>query len=95
MKKVVEVILEVESVDEDDLTLQHISDDLEAEVNMCWHNFTFKSIIFKDCSDNNSRNCCNCKYYEGVKNSPGHAPCSFWNSGGVMWDDFCSRFEHG
>ena len=37
--------------------------------------------------------CNRCKYYEGVHNTEGHAPCSFWNIGGVMWNDYCSRFQ--
>ena len=36
--------------------------------------------------------CNKCKYYEGVHNIAGHAPCSFWNIGGVMWNDYCSRY---
>lgn len=35
--------------------------------------------------------CNECKYYEGVHNVPGHAPCSYWNSGGVLWNWFCSQ----
>ena len=37
--------------------------------------------------------CNHCKYYEGVRNVMGHAPCSFWNIGGVLYNDFCSRFK--
>lgn len=37
--------------------------------------------------------CHTCKYYEGVHNTQGHAPCKFWDLGGVMWNDFCSRWE--
>ena len=37
--------------------------------------------------------CNQCEYYEGVHNVQGHAPCSFWNLGGVMWNDFCSKGE--
>ena len=37
--------------------------------------------------------CSTCKYYEGVHDAQGHAPCSFWNIGGVMWNDYCSRHE--
>lgn len=40
------------------------------------------------------RKMCNlCKYYEGVHRVQGHAPCSFWKIGGVMYDDYCSRWE--
>ena len=39
------------------------------------------------------RSCNACKYYEGVHHASGHAPCSFWKIGGVMWNDFCSRWE--
>lgn len=42
---------------------------------------------------NNITLCYNCKYYEGVHGTPGHAPCSFWKSGGVLWNDFCSNAE--
>lgn len=37
--------------------------------------------------------CNQCKYYEGVHNAQGHAPCSYHKSGGVMWDWHCSQFE--
>ena len=37
--------------------------------------------------------CNHCKHYEGVHNVAGHAPCSFWNIGAVLYNDFCSRFE--
>jgi len=39
------------------------------------------------------KSCNTCQWYEGVHNTPGHAPCSFWKIGGVMWNDFCSRWE--
>ena len=39
------------------------------------------------------RSCNTCKYYEGVHHVSGHAPCSFWNIGGVMWNDFCLRWK--
>ena len=35
--------------------------------------------------------CNQCIYYEGVHNVQGHAPCSFWHSGGVLWNDYCSH----
>ena len=37
--------------------------------------------------------CNKCKFYEGVHNVMGHAPCSLWKIGGVMWNDYCSRFN--
>lgn len=37
--------------------------------------------------------CNECKYYQGVHGAMGHAPCSYWNSGGVMWDWCCSQGE--
>ena len=37
--------------------------------------------------------CNKCHYYEGVHNVQGHAPCSKWNIGGVLWTDYCSRFK--
>jgi len=43
--------------------------------------------------DNNLNLTCNrCKYYEGVHNVQGHAPCSYWNKGAVLWNDSCSYF---
>lgn len=42
---------------------------------------------------NYEHQCNKCKFYEGVHNTIGHAPCSFWNIGGVMWNDYCSRFN--
>ena len=37
--------------------------------------------------------CNQCKYYEGVHNVQGHAPCSFLKCGGVLWDWYCSNYE--
>lgn len=37
--------------------------------------------------------CNKCKFYEGVHNVRGHAPCSLWEISGVMWNDYCSRFN--
>ena len=37
--------------------------------------------------------CNQCKYYEGVHNVQGHAPCSYHKIGGVMWNWYCSQFE--
>ena len=37
--------------------------------------------------------CNQCKYYEGVHNTPGHAPCSYHKIGGVLWNWYCSQFE--
>lgn len=37
--------------------------------------------------------CNQCKYYQGGHGCPGHAPCDYWHSGGVMWNWFCSRAE--
>lgn len=37
--------------------------------------------------------CNECKYYQGAYGAMGHAPCSYWNSDGVMWDWYCSRGE--
>lgn len=37
--------------------------------------------------------CNQCKYYEGVHNCQGHAPCSYHAIGGVMSDWYCSQFE--
>lgn len=37
--------------------------------------------------------CNQCKYYEGVHNVQGHAPCSYHKIGGVLWNWYCSQFE--
>ena len=37
--------------------------------------------------------CNQCRYYEGVHDVLGHAPCSWWETGSVLWNDYCSRFE--
>lgn len=37
--------------------------------------------------------CNQCKYYEGVHNVQGHAPCSFLKCGGVLWNWYCSNYE--
>ena len=39
--------------------------------------------------------CNQCKYYEGVHNCQGHAPCSYPHTGGVLWNGYCSQFEGG
>lgn len=41
----------------------------------------------------NPNQCNKCKFYEGVHNVMGHAPCSLWKIGGVMWNDYCSHFN--
>ena len=46
-------------------------------------------------SPNKEQHQCNkCEFYQGVHNVMGHAPRSFWDIGGVMWDDYCSHFSH-
>lgn len=37
--------------------------------------------------------CNQCKYYEGVHNVQGHAPCEYHKIGGVLWNWYCSQFE--
>lgn len=51
----------------------------------------------QDCYDTifTAKRCNKCKYYHGVHNVSGVAPCDFWNIGGVLWKDYCSRFEEG
>lgn len=39
------------------------------------------------------KQCNHCKYYCGVHNAQGHAPCLMWHAGGVLWNEYCSRFE--
>ena len=40
------------------------------------------------------RKTCNlCKYYKGVHRVQGFAPCDYWKIGGVLYDDYCSRWE--
>ena len=55
----------------------------------------FREILFDlPAADVVERRSCNtCKYYEGVHNAKGCAPCSFLNIGCIMWNDFCSRWE--
>ena len=43
--------------------------------------------------EHKQRECNQCRYYEGVHGVQGHAPCSFWEIGGVLWNDYCSRLE--
>lgn len=37
--------------------------------------------------------CNRCKYYEGVHNVQGHAPCEYHKIGGVLWNWYCSQFK--
>lgn len=37
--------------------------------------------------------CNQCKYYGGVHDVQGHAPCSYHKIGGVLWNWYCSQFE--
>lgn len=37
--------------------------------------------------------CYQCRFYEGVHNVQGCAPCAFRGIGAVMWDDYCKRGE--
>ena len=39
------------------------------------------------------KQCTLCKFYQGVHNVQGHAPCSKLNKGFVLWDDHCPLFE--
>lgn len=48
-------------------------------------------VVFED--ERPHGECNHCRYYEGVHGVQGHAPCSFWGIGGVLWSDYCSRFE--
>ena len=37
--------------------------------------------------------CNQCKYYDGVHGVMGHAPCTFWKFGGVLYNWYCSQAE--
>ena len=37
--------------------------------------------------------CNQCQYYMGVHDVQGHAPCSYHNIGGVLWNWYCSQWE--
>lgn len=37
--------------------------------------------------------CNKCKHYQGVHDVQGHAPCSYWKSGSVLWNEYCSHAE--
>ena len=37
--------------------------------------------------------CNKCKHYQGVRNVQGHAPCDYWKSGSVLWNEYCSKAE--
>lgn len=37
--------------------------------------------------------CNQCKYYMGVHNVQGHAPCSKKGIPGVLWNDRCDQFQ--
>lgn len=37
--------------------------------------------------------CNQCKYYDGVHNYPGKAPCTFWGDRSVMWTECCDKGE--
>ena len=51
-------------------------------------------ILKEPAADVVERKSCNtCQYYDGVHNVAGNAPCSFWNIGAVMWNDFCLRWK--
>ena len=50
-------------------------------------------ICIKDSDLIPEERCNMCKFYEGVHGCQGHAPCSMWGSGGVLWNEYCSRFE--
>lgn len=49
---------------------------------------------WQSCHPCPSRKKCNeCKYYDGVHKVQGHAPCSYHNVGGVLWNWYCSQWE--
>ena len=58
-----------------------------------WHDFDRGYNIAKEKFNRPHGECNQCRYYDGVRGVPGHAPCWHWNIGGVMWNDYCSRFE--
>ena len=62
--------------------------------NLSIHSCPYCNVKFTDWVKGKSteKQCNNCKYYEGVHHVQGHAPCSYWHIGGVMWDDGCPRF---
>ena len=37
--------------------------------------------------------CNQCKYYKGIHNVQGHAPCEYHKIGGVLWNWYCSQFK--
>ena len=37
--------------------------------------------------------CNRCKHYQGVHNVQGHAPCNYWGTGAVLWNEYCSKAE--
>ena len=56
--------------------------------------YDYNSIIGKAIQNGTPLPKCNrCKYYEGVHNVQGHAPCEYHKIGGVLWNWYCSQFE--
>lgn len=47
----------------------------------------------KDCPLRETIRCNQCRFYEGVHNVQGCAPCALRGIGAVMWDDYCKRGE--
>ena len=47
----------------------------------------------KEGNDTKPHRCDLCKYYEGVHDCQGHAPCNLRKIGFVIWNDQCPRWE--
>ena len=55
--------------------------------------FVAKCGRLPDCPLRETIRCNQCRFYEGVHNVQGCAPCAFRGIGAVMWDDYCKRGE--
>jgi hypothetical protein len=70
-----------DGLDEDEIITTEELKERERQLNLTFHQKV------------NPNQCNKCEFYEGVHNVMGHAPCSLWKIGGVMWNDYCSRFN--
>ena len=69
-----------------------LTDDTHLETLVEYYNNQMTQQFKRTVEDAQPEICNHCEHYEGVHGYQGHAPCTFWHSGGVLWNDYCSHF---
>ena len=69
-----------------------LTDDTHLETLVEYYNSQMIQHFKRTVEDAQPKICNRCEYYKGIHGYEGHAPCAFWHSGGVLWNDYCSNF---